>query len=150
MFSGGSVSWNIRQSDYIVNSSTVSVRIHQRHSWRRSAAPSFWAKPMCSYPTIANGSAILGESSLICTSYECYTSVSYVNQYISTEVLCTDLKEEYDYASEEKYTAITLPINKRLTYRFESCCWIPLLPIGDTPSWGLTLIINTNRRVDGK
>ncbi len=148
--SGGSVSWDIRESDYINGSSTVPVRVYQRHSWRRSAAPSFWGTPLCDTSTIASGTSLIGENSLICGSYDCYTSVSYLYQSISTQVLCTDFSVDYDYASGEKYTTLQLPINKRLTYTYESCCWIGLLPVNDTPSWELNLVIDTHRRVNGK
>lgn len=123
-------------------SSTVPVRIYQRHSWRRSAAPMFWNKPLCSVNTIADGTALLGESSLLCKSD--------LSQSISAQVLCTDFSEEYDYASGEKYTTLQLPIDQRLIYAYESCCWISLLPANDTPSWGLNLLIDTHRRDSGR
>ncbi len=150
IFSGGSVSWDIRESDYVNGSSTVPVRVYQRHSWRRSAAPSFWNQPLCTAATIADGTALLGESSLVCQSSDCYTSISYLYQSISTQVLCTDFSEEYDYASGEKYTIIQLPINKRLNYTFASCCWIPLLPDQSGPDWRLNVVIDTYPRVNGK
>ncbi len=125
------------------------MRVHQRHSWRRSAAPSFWGAPVCSASTIANGTALLGENYFYCNSHDCLNSVSYTDQSISTQVLCTDFSEDYDYASGEKYTMLQLPINKTFVYTFSSCCWIPLLPQLDTPDWILNLVINTHRRIDG-
>jgi hypothetical protein len=150
IFSGGSVSWDIRQSDYVNGSSTVPVRVSQRHSWRRSAAPSFWGTPECDVATIANRSALLGEGSLICSSYDCYSSVSNLYGSISTQVLCTDFSVDYDYASGENDTILQLPIDKRLTYVYSSCCWIGLLPDSNTPPWTLTVVIDTHRRIDGK
>ena len=131
-------------------SPTVPVRIYQRHSWRRSAAPSFWNKPLCSESTKTDGTAWLGENDLVCTSKECINSETSLYPSISAQVLCTDFDEAFDYASGENYTLLQLPINKRLTYTYESCCWISLLPLQNTPSWTLNLVINTYRRVDEK
>jgi hypothetical protein len=131
-------------------SPTVPVRFYQRHSWRRSAAPSFWNKSLCSRSTIDDGTALLGENYLVCTSRECIDSEIVPYQTISAQVLCTDFSEDYDYASGEKYTILQIPIDKRLTYAYQSCCWISLLPLQETPSWTLNLVVNTHRRVDGK
>lgn len=148
--SGGTISWNIRGSDYVNGSSTIQVRVNQRHAWRRSAAPSFWSQPLCSASTIAAGTALLGQGSFECTSLVCNTSVSSTYRSISTDVLCTDFNEIYDHASGESSVVIQLPINKRLLYTYTDCCWIGLLPNNSQPGWALNLIIDTNRRLDGK
>lgn len=148
--SGGVLRYDIRTADYVNGSPTVPVRFYQRHSWRRSAALTFWNKSLCSADTIADRTAWLGENYLICTSRECIDSETVAYQAISAEVLCTDFSEQFDFASGEKYTTLEIPINKRLTYAYRSCCWINLLPLQDTPSWSLNLAINTNRRLDGK
>lgn len=104
---------------------------------------------MCDWDTKANKTALLGDGALICSSTSCNT-VPYVYQSISTQVLCTDFSVDYDSASGEKYTTLQLPINQRLIFKYASCCWIGLLPYNYEPDWALTLIIDTNRRVDGK
>lgn len=144
------IRYDIRTDDYVDGSPSVPVRIYQRHSWRRSAAPSFWNKPLCSRDTIANGTALLGENYLKCTSPECIDSETVNYQAISAQVLCTDFSAEYDFASGESYALLQIPINKRLTYAYQACCWINLIPLQETPSWSLNLVINTNRRLDGK
>jgi hypothetical protein len=149
IFRGGSISWSIRQSDYVIGSSTVPVRLHQRHSWRRSAAPGFWGTPECDASTIANGTALLGRDTLRCLSTDCYSLTDAATQSISTEVLCTDFSVDYDYASGENSTMLELPINKQYVYKFESCCWIQLLRVG-TPAWSVSLVIDTHPRIDGK
>ena len=126
------------------------MRIYQRQSWRRSGASHFWGKPLCSRDTIADGTALLGENYLRCTSRECMGSETVIYQAISAQVLCTDFSAEYDYASGENYTILQIPIDKRLTYAYQSCCWIGLIPREETPSWSLNLVINTHRRIDGK
>jgi hypothetical protein len=110
----------------------------------------FWNAPECDTSTIANRTALLGENFLVCESNGCSTSVSNLYRSIPTQVLCTDFSVDYDYASGEKYTTLQLPINERLTYTYASCCWIGLLPNNDTPSWGLNLIIDTHRKLNGK
>ncbi|CAF4345199.1 unnamed protein product [Rotaria sp. Silwood2] len=148
-FSGGSVSWNIREVDYNAINTTVGVRISQRHSWRRSAAMGFWKVPECDIDTIHNGSAVIGEGFLNCISDECpRLGSSYLT--IPTRVSCTDFSVEYDYASGEASRMIQLPVGYQFTYSFSSCCWISLLPTSHSPSWKLNVTITTNRRANGR
>ena len=69
---------------------------------------------------------------------------------ISATVRCTDFNEEFDYSSGENSTTVSLPLNKRIEYLYASCCWIPLLPPDSESNWSLKLIINTQRRSNGK
>lgn len=149
IFSGGTIHWSIRQDDYIPATNSVAVRLTQRHSWRRSAAVSFWNTPMCDAGTISNGTALIGEDFLICRSPDCAYINGYSNRTISTQLLCTDFSIDFDYASGEKETMLVLPVNRRFEYSFASCCWIPLLQVG-AADWAVNLVINTHRRLDGR
>ena len=143
------MSWSIDSDANVASTGTVAIRVTQKHSWRRSAAPSFWNTPMCDANTIANGSALLGEDYLVCRSADCGYISSYSNRSISTQVLCNDHVVEFDYASGERQDILVLPINRQFEYSFASCCWIPLIRVG-TPDWAVTLVIDTHRRVNGQ
>jgi hypothetical protein len=147
--SGGSISWDIRQSDYTNGSASVNVRLYQRHSWRRSAALTFWSKPLCDASTIANGTALLGDGYLVCQSQECPRWYAASFESLSVQVSCTDFSDVYDFASGEKYSILPLPINGQFIYSYESCCWIDS-STGASSSWALKVMINTYRRVNGK
>lgn len=144
------MSWSVHPSGSNGSADgTVTIRVTQRHSWRRSAAPSFWNTPMCDANTIANGSALIGENYLVCGSADCGYISSYSNRTISTQLLCNDYSTDYDYASGERQDIVVLPINRQFVYSFASCCWIPLLRVG-TPDWAMNLVIDTHRRVNGQ
>lgn len=149
MYRGGTISWSIRPESYSAATGTVEVRLNQRHSWRRSAAPSFWGTPVCDDETKANGTALIGEDYLICRSADCGYITDAASRTISTQLLCNDFSPDFDYASGEKQTTLVLPVNRRFEYSFASCCWIPLLSVGTT-DWTVNLVIDTHRRADGQ
>jgi hypothetical protein len=132
------MSWTIRSIDgNLTNNQEILVRITQRHSWRHSYY-------FCNN-TSPSSADIIGEDILIDKG-----SSSSLIRSISAKVRCTDYNEEYDYSSGESSTSILLPINRLIEYVYSSCCWIPLLLPDKGLDWSLKLVINTNRRLDGK
>jgi hypothetical protein len=135
------MSYAIRDiSDNITTSKQdISVRITQRHSWRRSAY-------FCNN-TNPNTGDIIGEGIIeIDPTRSNYSSII---PAINATVQCTDYNEEFDYSSGETSTTVLLPLNKKIEYFYRGCCWIPLLPLDSESDWSLKFIINTNRRFDG-
>ena len=145
ILSGGSISWDIGENYFDENSSTVSVRVYQRYSWRLS-----WRSTKCDASTTASGSVLIGEEHLLRASHGYGTSESLSYENILTQVLCTDCSDRDNYISGEKYTILQLPINKRITYTYAHCCWIRLLSHSFDPAYSLNVVIDTQRRVDGK
>jgi hypothetical protein len=131
------MSYAIRaNSDNITTSSQkISVRVTQRHSWRRS---SFFCDN-----TDPNSGNIIGDGMLS------NNDTSSMIPFIDARVRCTDYNEEFDYSSGENSTTVLLPLNKIIQYFYQGCCWIPLLPPDSASSWSLKFVINTNRRLDG-
>jgi len=135
------MSYTIRAiSDNITASNQdISVRITQRHSWRRSAF-------FCNNTNPNTGDIIGGGILDINQTRNNYSSMI---PSINTAVRCTDYNEEFDYSSGETSTTVLLPLNKKIEYFYQGCCWIPLLPPDLESDWSLKFIINTNRRSDG-
>lgn len=69
---------------------------------------------------------------------------------INASVPCTDFNEAYDYSSGEDLIPRMMPSNKRIEYYYKGCCWIPLLSPDTDEAWSLRMVINTQRRSDGK
>lgn len=114
---GGSISWAIREitKNNSLTQNGILVRVTQRHSWRRS----FGNAHFCNASTIAS-SGLIGEGELVSSTQN--------QPAISATVQCTDFDEQFDYSSGEISTSITVPMNKRIEYLYQGCCWITLLP----------------------
>ena len=44
---------------------------------------------------------------------------------------------------------VSLPLNARIEYFYQGCCWIPLLPPDAESRWSLKFVVNTKERADG-
>jgi hypothetical protein len=140
-YRGGSISWTIRSiPENLANTTEIPVRITQRHSWRRS-------QYFCNN-TNPNSGDFIGENFLIGSRKNQLLSMPI--PLVNASVQCTDFNAEFDYSSGETSTTVLLPVNDRIQYTYSSCCWIPLLVSDAHSDWSLKIVIDTNRRLDGK
>ncbi|UJR17558.1 hypothetical protein I4U23_004454 [Adineta vaga] len=145
-YRGGSLSWSIHENTTNGSSSTVLVRITQRHSYRKT----YSSNTFCNQTTIATGGMIgdgsvtcLGDCSGISSNGSVYTIPTF-----STNVPCTDFNDDFDYSSGEGSVDVIVPRDVRFTYAVQSCCWISLLE--GSGSWSLALVVDTHTRRNGK
>ncbi|CAF2662529.1 unnamed protein product [Rotaria sp. Silwood2] len=140
-YRGGAISYTIRAIPVNItgDGQQIAVRITQRHSWRRSAH-------FCNNTSPSSGN-LIGEGMLVWKSNQNMLSPTVPS--INNQVRCTDYNEEFDYSSGENSTTVLLPLNSRIEYLYEGCCWITLLPPDSESGWALKLVVNTNRRLDG-
>lgn len=134
-FRGGTISYTMTNNP--TDNSTVSVRISQRHSWRRSAH-------FCNDTSIER-QPLIGEGFLDATN----TSSRLISQ-IDARVRCTDFNEAFDYSSGEDSITRLMPVNQYIEYVYSDCCWIRLLPPDSGDRWSLKVTINTTPRLNGE
>ncbi|CAF3417555.1 unnamed protein product [Rotaria sp. Silwood1] len=141
-YRGGAISYTIRAiPDNITgDGQQIPVRVMQRHSWRRSS-------DFCNDTSPSSGN-LIGSGTLVSSSNQSMSSVTIPS--IDTSVRCTDYNEEFDYSSGENSADVLLPINSRIEYLYQGCCWITLLSPDSESDWSLKLIVNTYRRPDGR
>lgn len=147
-FRGGSLSWSIQENTTLSSSFRVSLRLTQRHSYRKT----YSASTFCNRTTIATN-GLVGDGQMSCAgncSGRSPNGVAYTVPVLSTHVPCTDFNDVFDFSSGEGATDLIIPRDIRFSFIVSSCCWIPLLRFNDTGKWSLEVVINTSRRSNGQ